>query len=55
MHKILGFVCYVALGALAYKYARNNGMRILGYIGNAWLLITVNIAITKHHYFKGYL
>lgn len=48
MHKILGFVCYVALGALAYKYARNNGMRMLGYIGAiAWLLITVNIAITK--------
>ena len=48
LHKILGFVCYVVLGAFAYKFARNNMMRLLGYLGAiAWLLITVNIAFSK--------
>ena len=43
-----GIIKLLKLPFLAYKYARNNGMRVVGYIGAmAWLLITVNIAISK--------
>ncbi|WP_026374643.1 SirB2 family protein [Aestuariibacter salexigens] len=46
--KVIGLVCYILLGLVAFKWARNNAMRLVGFFGAlSWLVFTAKVAITK--------
>jgi uncharacterized membrane protein SirB2 len=46
--KLIGLVLYVLMATLIVKWARNNAMRVVGYIGAlTWLLITMQVAFSK--------
>ena len=46
--KVIGVVCYILLGLLAMKWARNNAMRLVGFFGAlSWLVFTAKVAVMK--------
>ena len=50
--KLLGVVAYIATGLYTLKFARNNMMRIFGYLGAiSWVLLVAQAAMTKQAVF----
>lgn len=46
--KLIGLVLYVLMATLIIKWARNNAMRVVGFIGAlTWVMITVQVAFSK--------
>lgn len=50
--KILAIVAYIFTGYYTLKLAKNNTMRIIGYLGAlGWIMLVVKIATTKQGIF----
>ena len=52
--KLFAIVAYIFTGYFTLKLARNNAMRIIGYLGAmGWFLLVFRIAMTKQTVFFG--
>jgi len=46
--KLLAVVAYIFTGLFTLKLARNNVMRVIGYLGAmGWIMLVIRIAMTK--------
>lgn len=46
--KVMGVVLYILMGFFTLKWARNNAMRCIGFVGAlSWLLFTAKVAVFK--------
>lgn len=46
--KLIAYVAYALMASMSLKFARNNTMRVIGFLGAwAWLGLAAKIAITK--------
>lgn len=46
--KLLGVIAYIATGIYTLKFARNNMLKVFGYLGAiGWVMLIVRVAITK--------
>ncbi|SET56462.1 SirB2 family protein [Thalassotalea agarivorans] len=52
LEKIIALVAYIFTGYYALKLARNNAMRVLGYVGAVgWFMLIARVAMTKQPIF----
>ena len=50
--KLLGVLAYIFTGIYTLKFARNNMMKVLGYLGAiGWVMLVVRVAMTKQTIF----
>jgi uncharacterized membrane protein SirB2 len=52
--KLLGVLAYIFTGIYTLKFARNNMMKVFGYLGAiGWVMLVVRVAMTKQPIFLG--
>lgn len=50
--KLLGVLAYIFTGVYTLKFARNNMMKVFGYLGAmGWVMLVARAAMTKEAYF----